>query len=326
MTGGGIGSSVSGATEGGDGHAYPEIEKRYTHVRARIHRLFDEPPGDDRLAFGIQAFLAAVVLLNTVTVVIYTVPWLEEEYWLPLNGIMTACLLVFTIEYVVRLWACTSAPTLAARTTYRIQYASSFYMIIDLVSIVPLVFPLFFPRDFALLRAFRLLSIFKLGRYARKSQSLALLKRVVMRKREIFTLMVFFLVFVILFSSTIMYLVEHQAQPEKFSSIPAAIWWSMMTVTTVGYGDIYPVTPLGQSIASLFTLGGVLLLALPSAILASGFIEERHKQGESGLGIPLEREIEMLEKVGYLHEKGVISEKELEEYRHTIRILAGKKG
>jgi len=294
----------------------------YAQVRSRVHELLENPPGNNRAALFLQVFLALMVIINTLAVVIYTVPFIEAGYWLPLTLIMNTCLLVFAAEYLLRLWACTGAPTFSRRMGDRLRYAASFYLIIDLVSILPLFFPLFFPRDFALLRAFRLLSIFKLGRYARKSQSLALLRRVVLKKREIFTLMVFFLVFVILFSSTIMYLVEYEAQPEKFSSIPAAIWWAMMTVTTVGYGDIYPITALGQGIASLFTLMGVLLLALPSAILASGFMEERQKAHETPPSMQLETEIALLERITLLKEKGVITEEEVEEYRRLIRELS----
>lgn len=298
---------------------------RSTDVRARVHALLDGPPEDDPWAFGVQISLALVVVLNTVAVVVYTVPSIAHDHWALLNALITVCLVVFTAEYFVRLWACTDAPTFPRRMVDRLRFAASFYLIIDLISIVPLFFPIFFPSDHALLKAFRLLSIFKLGRYARKSRSLALLRRVVFRKREIFTLMVFFLVFVILFSSTIMYLVEHEAQPGKFSSIPAAIWWSMMTVTTVGYGDIYPVTPLGQAIASLFTLMGVLLLALPSAILASGFIEERHRQKENNPETALIQEIELMERASRLYSDGVISREELDDYRRVIHRLSGKK-
>jgi voltage-gated potassium channel len=118
-----------------------------------------------------------------------------------------------------------------------------------------------------------------------------------------------------------MYLVENHAQPDKFSSIPAAIWWAMMTVTTVGYGDIYPVTALGQTIASIITLAGVLLLALPSAILASGFIEERQKDREAGGGTEQGPTLSLLERAADLREKGLITD---EEYRKLkSRILAG---
>jgi voltage-gated potassium channel len=297
-------------------------ETRYEQVRSRVHDLLENPPGDDRVAWCLQVFLALVIVLNTMAVVVYTVPAIEAGYALLLGTIITACLLVFSAEYFLRLWACTSAPTFSQRIKDRFRYAAKFFLIIDLLSIMPIFFPLFVAKDTALLRAFRLLSIFKLGRYARKSQSLALLRRVVLKKQEIFTLMVFFLVFVILFSSTIMYLVEHAAQPDKFSSIPAAMWWAAMTVTTVGYGDIYPITPVGQSIGSIVTFLGVLLLALPSAILASGFIEERHKQRETSPGALLENEVALLERVGHLKELGVITGEELDELRHRIREIS----
>jgi voltage-gated potassium channel len=128
----------------------------------------------------------------------------------------------------------------------------------------------------------------------------------------------FFLIFEILFSSTIMYVVENAAQPDKFSSIPAAMWWAVMTVTTVGYGDIYPITPLGQTIAGLVTIGGVLLLALPSAILAAGFMEERQKDQTSHELTDTESWILLLERVGTLKERGLIIKEEFEEYKALI--------
>jgi len=292
-------------------------EKRGT-LKSRVHSILEKPPGDDRTAFFVQAMLAGVILLNTVLVVIYTVPEIDRDYRLQINILITACLLVFAAEYILRLWSCTGAPTLRERTIERLRYATGFFMMIDLISIIPLAFPFFFPKDFALLRTFRLLSIFKLGRYARHSESLSLLKRVILRKREIFTIMIFFLVFIILFSSTIMYLVEYDAQPEKFSSIPAAMWWAMMTVTTVGYGDIVPVTPLGMMLGSIITLAGVLLLALPSAILASGFIEEKQKESELSSDKSPENGIELMERLAALKENESISEEEFEALRRVV--------
>lgn len=280
---------------------------------------------DDRLTRFIHIFLPLVIITNTVAVIVYTIPSVNTSASPVLNGIITFCLLVFTAEYLLRLWSCTDAESLSERMKDRIQYATGFFMVIDLLSIVPLAFPIFFPADFALLRVFRLISIFKLGRYARKSTSLALLWRVIAKKKEIFSIMIFFLVFVILFSATIMYLVENSAQPEKFSSIPASIWWAMMTVTTVGYGDIIPITPLGKTIGSFITLAGVLVLALPSAILATGFIEERQKDhgdetdAKAGDQVRKSEElVTLLERAASLKENGLITDEEYAEIKSGI--------
>jgi voltage-gated potassium channel len=191
-------------------------------------------------------------------------------------------------------------------------------MIIDLISIIPILFLFFFPRIPALLHLFMLLSIFKLVRYSRNSASLKQLRRVIFKKREIISILVLFLVFSILFSSTIMYIIENAAQPDKFSSIPAAMWWAVMTVTTVGYGDIIPITPLGKIIAGMVTIGGVLLLALPSAILASGFMEERQREQMVRDHPGIEAGISLLERVGTLKERGLITEEEFDEYKALV--------
>jgi voltage-gated potassium channel len=221
---------------------------------------------------------------------------------------------------MLRIWSCTTAITLKRKIFDRIRYALHLYQLIDLISIIPCFLPFFFPRQLILLRTLRIVSIFKLGRYSRYVHSLDQLKRVLFRKREIFGIILFFLVFVVLFSSTLLYLVEYPVQPDKFSSIPAAMWWSIMTVTTVGYGDLIPVTPVGKSIAALFTLLGVLVLALPSAILASGFIEEYRKPD------PQESERKkagsvLISHFKTLNNQGSISDEEYEYYCMMIHCL-----
>lgn len=294
-------------------------------IKSRVHYILESPFWVSRTTALVQLALAIVIFTNSIAVVIFTVPDLGPGVELTLNIIISICLLVFAVEYVLRLWACTSAPTFRKRASERLHFALGLYQIIDLISIIPLLFPIFFPHDLPLLREFRLLSIFKLGRYSRRSESLAMLKRVLLRKREIFSLMFFFLIFVILFSSTIMYAVEHDAQPTMFSSIPASMWWAMMTVTTVGYGDIYPTTPIGETIASFVALIGIMLLALPSAILASGFIEEyQQKKGGPMDEGRIDAEISLMERVGALKDKGDITPGEFDEYKELIQRLRGK--
>ncbi len=273
-----------------------------------------------------QVVIASAIIINTIGIILFTVRSISERYDYLLNPVIALCLIIFTVEYLLRIWSCTFARDPKGMVMDRFKYALHIYQIVDLISITPALFPFIFPRHLALLRTFRIVSIFKLGRYSRYMKSLDLLKRVLFRKREVFGIMLFFLIFVILFSSTIMYLVENPSQPDKFSSIPAAMWWAVMTVTTVGYGDIIPVTPLGKVIGSVVTLTGVLVLALPSAILATGFIEEREKQNlrysdPSSLSV----QTELLRRFAVLHDQDVLSDQEYEEYSLMVKSLADSK-
>ena len=283
----------------------------YDQIKSRVHGLLDQPQRDDPVALLVQGIIASAILINTLAIILFTVQSISERYDSLLSPVIVGCLTIFTVEYILRIWSCTSARDPKGMIMDRVRYALHLYQIIDLLSIIPALFPFIFPKHLSLLRTLRIVSIFKLGRYSRYMKSLDQLKRVLFRKREIFGIMIFFLVFVILFSSSIMYLVENPVQPDKFSSIPAAMWWAVMTVTTVGYGDIIPVTPLGKSIAAVMTITGVLVLALPSAILATGFIEERERaKGEVQDPEMEEIHLDLIDHFRILHSQGRISDQE----------------
>lgn len=295
---------------------------RYDQVKNRVHTLLDEPDRGDPGALVVQGVIAGAIVINTLAVILFTMRSMSEQYRFLLDPIIVICLLIFTAEYCLRIWSCTSARDPKVRVRDRLRYAFHLYQIIDLISIIPILFPIISPDHLDLLRTFCIISIFKLGRYSRYFHSLEQLKRVLLRKREIFAIMLFFLVFVVLFSSAIMFLVENPAQPDKFTSIPAAMWWAMMTVTTVGYGDIIPVTPLGKVIGSVMTFAGVLVLALPSAILATGFIEEREKRpGSDPDGSRIKAQKDLFLIFTRLYEEEKISAEEFEEStRNLIRL------
>ncbi len=299
---------------------------RYDLVKLRVHTLLDEPDLHDRVAVLIQLVIAGAILINTMAIIIFTVHSIAIPNEYILTPIITLCISVFTIEYVLRLWSCTTARDWKGKIHDRVRYALHLYQIIDLISIIPFFFPYAFPRHLTLIRTFRIVSIFKLARYSRYSKSLDQLWRVLFHKREVFVIMIFFLIFVVLFSSTLLYLIEYPVQPDKFSSIPAAMWWAMMTVTTVGYGDMVPVTPLGKFIGSLFTVAGVLVLALPSAILATGFIEEREKvKTRATDSAQLRAYAEMVQMLNTHREKGIITDQEYEAYLDTAMRMVSEK-
>jgi voltage-gated potassium channel len=188
-----------------------------------------------------------------------------------------ASVAVFSVEYVLRLWSCTVEEKYARPILGRLRYAVTPLALIDLAAIAPF-YPMAFlgirTADTASIRALRLFRLMRLFKTTRYSQSLQIMGRVLRAKKEQILVTLFVVVILLVMLSSVMYFVEQSAQPDKFSSIPAAMWWGVSTLTTVGYGDVYPVTSLGKVIGALISLLGIGLFAMPAGILASGFSEE----------------------------------------------------
>jgi voltage-gated potassium channel len=192
-------------------------------------------------------------------------------FWFHIIDVISV--IIFTIEYLLRLWVCTLHPHFRDPVWGRVRYALTPLAIIDLLAILPFYLPLAIPfdlRELRVLRLFRIVRIMKLGRY---SQSVRLFEEVVKRKKEDIIISICVLLMILVLASSAMYYAEHEAQPEKFASIPNSMWWGIVTLATVGYGDVYPVTPFGQFIGGIVVVIGIGVFALPTAILASGFIE-----------------------------------------------------
>lgn len=222
--------------------------------------------------------LAALIGLNVLAVILETVRSIGVPYARYFHAFEVFSVAIFTVEYVARLWACTADPRYAHPVLGRLRYAFTFMVVIDLVAFAPFYLPAVLPVDLRFLRGlrlFRLLRVLKLGRY---SKSLSLLGRVLRSKSADLATSVFGLVILLVIAASLMYYVEHSAQPQLFSSIPASMWWAVSTLTTVGYGDIYPITPLGKIAASFISVLGIGLFALPAGILAAGFSEERQRR------------------------------------------------
>jgi voltage-gated potassium channel len=157
--------------------------------------------------------------------------------------------------------------------------------IIDLLAILPAYLPLIGVdlRFIRVLRLMRLARALKLGRY---SDAIGVLSNVLRRRRDELAVMVMVLAILLVLSSGLIYYAEHDAQPEAFSSIPASLWWSVITLTTIGYGDLYPVTVVGKLIGGVIAVAGIGIVALPTAIIASAFAEELRQRKRNDTSIP----------------------------------------
>ena len=216
----------------------------------------------------LQLLVQALIAYSIVTVALETVPDLAE-YRSFFRASEIIVVVIFTVEYAAR-WL------LAGN---RLTYPLHPFAIIDLLVILP--FYLQFGIDLRALRALRLLRIFRILKLARYSQALQTLGEAVKRSAPELGVFAFMVAVVVLLSAMALYYVEHDAQPEVYSSIPASLWWAIVTLTTVGYGDVYPVTLLGRFVAALIMLTGIGLIAVPTGILSSTMTDllgERREQ------------------------------------------------
>lgn len=217
-------------------------------------------------------FILVLILLNVLAGIAGTVAAVEQQFGFYLYVFEVFSVGVFTVEYLARLWACTVAPRYAHPVWGRLRFALSPLALIDLFAILPFYLPLF-GLDLRFVRVFRLARLFRVAKLGRYVDSLQLFGRIWRAKREELMVTSVLWVFLLITSASLMYYAEHSAQPEAFPDIPTTMWWAVMTLTTVGYGDVYPISTTGRVIGAFVAVLGIGLFALPTAILGSGFIE-----------------------------------------------------
>lgn len=244
--------------------------ERIGRTRHSVHALFEVGAGG-RLGFYVDYAIMLLIAANVVAVMLETVDPLFEAYGREFHWFEVLSVTIFTVEYVGRLWSAVEHPEYEGVIRGRVRYALSPYMVIDLLAILP--FFIGVVGDFRFLRALRLIRFLRLFKLARYSESMKLFVTAFRMKREELLITSFAGIVLLLVASSLMYFVEQPAQPEEFSSIPETLWWGVITLTTVGYGDVTPVTPAGQVLGAGVAVIGIGLFALPASILAAGFVE-----------------------------------------------------
>lgn len=239
--------------------------------KARTYQILEKADQGDRISRTVDLFLMALILLNIFAVIIETVDSIHNKYANFFLVFEYFSIVVFSIEYVLRVWTCTEDPYYKGAFLGRIKYIFSFMALIDLMSLLPFFLPRLIHLDGRFLRGLRLLRVFRLLKFTRYSRAMKMISQVLRSKREELTIAMAIAGLLLVLISCLMYFVEHKEQPEAFSSIPATMWWGVATLTTVGYGDIYPVTVLGKILGGLMAIMGVGVFALPAGILATGF-------------------------------------------------------
>ncbi|OTG66076.1 ion transporter [Acinetobacter silvestris] len=220
---------------------------------------------------SINYFLILLIIGNVIAVLLESVNPIYQAYKIYFDSFENLSILIFSVEYILRFWCIVEKNPFESAWKQRWQYVTSGAAIIDLLAILPAYINFFVHIDLRFLRILRLLRLLKLTRYF---VSLQILLRVIEREKGSFQAVIFILIIMIVMAAAGVYMVESSAQPNVFSSIPASMWWAVVTLTTVGYGDVTPITPLGKFLGALITILGVGLAALPAGILANGLANE----------------------------------------------------
>ncbi len=257
-------------------------------LKASVRRALDPSECVKGLSIA-NRILIGLIFASVTMAIVETEPTISEGHASLFRTTELVFGLLFTLEYFARLWIAGSHATPGTVWKARLKWAISPGALIDLAATLPALIAMNFAPAYGLrlVRLIRILRFAKLGRFSKASTFIA---QAVMARRYELMLTLLAALFVLIISATLLYLVEGTLQPAEFGSIPRSMWWAVVTLTTVGYGDVTPKTPLGKALAGLTALIGVGLVAAPTGILAAAFSEAIHRRHEHEIGEPTKLE------------------------------------
>ena len=238
-------------------------------LRLRLFHILHRPSPANRMVRRVNYVLAAVIVANCVAVALETVPSIYQanrSLFFALEVFSTG---FFIIEYLLRLWVCVEQVRYSSPVSGRLKYALHPLPLLDLIVIATLWAPL----DLRFLRIFRLSRLFRVLHLEELDHSFQAVSAAIGRRKSLLVISLLMMLITIYCLAALLYMVEHAAQPEAFSSIPATLWWSIVTLTTIGFGDMVPITTLGKTLAGAVMLAGIGIFALPTAIVTAAILD-----------------------------------------------------
>ena len=246
----------------------------YQATKRKVHILLHPELGESKADKFVNAFIITLIVLNVIAVMLETVKPLQEKYERFFHYFDWISVYIFTIEYVLRVWSCTHDSRYKGSIKGRIKYMLTPGALIDVLAFLPSYFHKLLGFDLRILRLLRFFRFFRLFRLTAYTKSAQMILNVFRSRFNELLLSFVMVIFLIIIASCLLFFAEHNEQPEAFSSIPATMWWAVVTLTTTGYGDMTPHTALGKVLAGIIMLSGVALFALPAGIITAGFLEE----------------------------------------------------
>lgn len=240
--------------------------------RRRLYLILEPTERGGFLEKIFEFILVTTIVLNILSIILESVPEYHQQFRVLFHTFEIYSVIFFTVEYITRIYSIVEDHRFRDPVRGRLAYAITPMAIVDLLAFLPFYLS-FAMVDLRFLRIIRLMGLFRMFKITRYIHALRLMQKVLLLKREQLVLCFILIIFTLVIISSIMFHVENPYQPETFSSIPATMWWGITTLTTVGYGDMVPVTMMGKFLGGMFAIAGFGLLALPAGILSSGFFE-----------------------------------------------------
>ncbi len=249
----------------------------YDRVKRRVWDILEVRTGDKTSRF-VTIFIIALIILNVTGAILASVQVLFDQYFIVFKYLEIISLILFSIEYALRVWSCTADKRYSGAARGRLRFALTPMALVDMFAVLPFYLLLFGRLDLRTIRTLRMLRFLRLLKGARYSKAVDRFSRAIEARKEELGISLVIVSILLVLASSAMYYLEQPVQPDKFSSIPQALWWGICTITTIGYGDIYPITPAGKVLGGIVALLGIAMFALPAGILSSAFIAETKRE------------------------------------------------
>jgi voltage-gated potassium channel len=242
-----------------------------------VFRIIDDHKSRKPLNRVFHGILFALIILSSIVLIFETVKTIYRPYKTLFYFFEVFCMVFFSLEYILRIYSSTEIHKYNEKFKGRLKYIFTPLMLIDLLSLIPFYLIMFSSdyKGFYIFNIFRVLRLLKAIRYV---DAFTVIGNVFYAKRAQLTVSFIFILFVFVFASSIIYMAEKDAQPNKFNDIPSAMWYTIATITTVGYGDVYPITNIGKVTGGLISMIGLILFAIPTSILTSGFLQVNERK------------------------------------------------
>ncbi len=277
--------------------------------RQKVDALMNETPTSGRLHQQLDLIFIFFIITSVIAVFLETIPSIHEPLKVEFHWFDLIAIAVFTIEFLLRIYAAPEQFKGRSAVGARFAFLKKPTSLVDLIAIAPFYLQFLIAVDLRFIRVLRVLRVLKLTRY---NTALKTFGMVLNREKRAFAAAMFITMLITILSGAIVYEFEHLAQPEKFDTMPRAMYWAVITLASVGYGDISPITPIGQAFTMFLALLGIGIVALPAGILGSAFSDQLHQQRE-----------EMLKAVEDAFADGVLTDeeaKQLEEERIRLHL------